>query len=85
MGGYIKKPGYMGRAVVAWFVLNAAMAFTLGVVVYFLGKYIDGWVSLFLVAVFFCTEAYITGNTIAPIVKDWINQESYVSDQTNRE
>lgn len=78
----VKKPGYMGRAIVAWTVLNLAMAITLGIAVYFLKPWLENWYVILPVLVSsIITEWVITSETIAPIIKEWINQETYQEDK----
>lgn len=77
----MKKPGYMGRACIAWAALNAAMFVTLAVTVYFLNPWLSAWyVILPVVVATIGTEWAITEETIAPIIKDWIVQEEVVKD-----
>lgn len=77
----VKKPGYMQRACVAWVVLNLSMFIVLGFTVWLLSAYMNAWyVILPLVVSLVITEWIITGETIAPIVREWIKQEEYVKE-----
>jgi hypothetical protein len=81
MANYVKKPGFMGRAIVAWVVLNVAMFVTLGVSVYFLGPFLNAWyVILPILLVTIVSEVMITGDTVYPVVRQWIDQEEYVKE-----
>jgi len=78
---YVKKPGYMFRAVVAWFIFNAILLATLAAVVYILGPYMNVWyVQIPLLIGVIISEWIIMAETIAPVVKEWIKQEEYVDD-----
>ncbi len=82
MGKYVKKPGYMGRAVTAFVLLNAIMLGFAAALVWVAGEWADRWfVMIPIVLGMIIAEAIIMGETIAPIIKDWINQEEYVSDE----
>jgi hypothetical protein len=71
----------MGRAIVAWVVLNVAMFVTLGVSVYFLGPFLNAWyVILPILLVTIVSEVMITGDTVYPVVRQWIDQEEYVKE-----
>jgi hypothetical protein len=77
----VRRPGFMGRACVAWVVLNVAMFLSLGIFVYFLGPWMTQWyVILPVVVATIATEWVITSETIAPIIRDWIIQEEYIKD-----
>lgn len=78
---YVKKPGFMSRAIIAWIFLNVAMFLTLGIAVYFLNPYLDNWyVILPIMVTTIISELYITSDTVYPVVKEWINQKEYVKD-----
>jgi hypothetical protein len=77
----LKKPGYMFRACVAWVILNTVLLFTLAALVYILKDHIGVWyVMIPIIVAVVVSEWVIMGETIAPIVKDWIKQEEYVKD-----
>lgn len=77
----VRKPGFMGRACVAWAVLNVAMFVSLGIFVYFLNPWLNAWyVILPVVVATIATEWVITSETIAPIIREWIIQEEYVKE-----
>lgn len=77
----VRKPGFMGRAVVAWIVLNVAMFLSLGIFVYFLNPWLGFWyVILPVVVASIATEWVITSETIAPIIGEWIRQEEEIKD-----
>lgn len=79
MSGTMKKPGYMFRACVAWVILNAVLLFTLAALVYILKGYISTWyVMIPIIVAVVVSEWVIMGQTIAPIIGDWIKQEEYV-------
>lgn len=79
MSGTMKKPGYMFRACVAWVILNAVLLFTLTALVYILSGYISTWyVMIPIIVSVVVSEGVIMGQTIAPIIGDWIKQEEYV-------
>ena len=81
MGTLEKKPGYMFRAVVAWVIFNSILLATLAAIVFVLGDYRGGWfVQVPLIIGVIVSEWIILGETIAPIIKDWIKQERYVED-----
>lgn len=78
---FVKKPGYMARACVAWVIYNAILTFTLGVVVYLVSGYLDRWfVMLPLLIGVVVSEWVIMSETIAPIISDWIKQEQWIDD-----
>lgn len=80
--GYVKKPGYMFRAVIAWTIFNAILFVTLGAVVWIMQGYMNAWfVQVPLLLGIIVSEWIIMGETIAPIIKDWIKQETYVDDK----
>lgn len=77
----MKKPGYMGRACIAWIILNAVLLATLAAIVYVVGAYLDRWyVMIPLLVAIVASEWIIMAETIAPIIADWIKQEEYVED-----
>jgi len=77
----VKKPGYMGRAVTAWSVLNLALLVVLYVMTYILKDYMDHWIVMAVILIAtVTTEWAITVLTVLPIVKEWIDQEEYVND-----
>lgn len=77
----VRKPGYMLRAVIAWCIFNGVLLATLGAVVYVLGDYRGAWfVQVLLILGVIASEWQIMGDTIAPIIKDWIVQEEWVDD-----
>lgn len=77
----IKKPGYMGRACIAWVILNTILIFTLAAVIYVVGTYIDRWyVMIPIIVGVVVSEWVIMSETIAPIISDWIKQEETVED-----
>jgi len=79
---YQKKPGYMGRAVVAFFLLNLIMLGFTALLVWVAGEYADRWFVMIPVVVgMIIAEAVIMAETIAPIIRDWIKQETYVEDK----
>lgn len=83
MSERIKKPGYMGRAVIAWILLNFITFGTLYAIVYVLGEYLPDllklWYVLFpLVVVAAITEYAIAIGTIVPVISEWIKQEECV-------
>lgn len=76
----VKKPGYMMRAVVAWIILHSILLLMLMLIAWILQPWMGTWyVMLPLLAAVIISEWIITGETIAPIIKDWISQEEYVS------
>jgi hypothetical protein len=77
----VKKPGYMGRAVMAWVIFNTILFVTLGVMIYLLGPFLDRWYVVVptLVGVI-VSECVIMAETIAPIIEDWIAQEEWVGE-----
>ena len=79
---YVKKPGYMTRAVVAWLILNGIMIFTLAVVVWIIPReFLGHWfVMIPLLVGIVVSEWIIMAETVAPIIKDWIKQEMQVED-----
>lgn len=77
----VKKPGYMFRAVVAWMIFQGILLATLAAIVYILGASVGVWfVEIPLIIGVIASEWIIMGETIAPIIKDWIKQESYQDD-----
>lgn len=81
MSRSMKKPGYMGRACIAWIILNAVLLATLAAIVYVVGAYLDRWyVMIPLLVAIVASEWIIMAETIAPIIADWIKQEEYVED-----
>jgi hypothetical protein len=81
MNERVKKPGYMGRACIAWVILNAVLLFTLAALVYILQGYLDKWfVTIPILVGVIISEWVIMSETIAPIISDWIKQEEYVKD-----
>lgn len=79
----VKKPGYMGRAVIAWLIFNGILLFTLAAVVYIVDDYLQQWfVVLPLIIGVVVSEWIIMGETIAPVIKEWITQEEYVETKT---
>ena len=83
--GYQKKPGYMFRAVIAWFIFNIILLATLAAVVYILGPHMNVWyVQIPLLIGVIVSEWIIMGETIAPVIKEWIKQEEYVEDEAKR-
>ena len=79
---YVKKPGYMTRAVVAWLILNGIMIFTLEVVVWIIPReFLGHWfVMIPLLVGIVVSEWIIMAEPVAPIIKDWIKQEMQVED-----
>jgi hypothetical protein len=77
-----KRPGYMLRACVAWVILNSVLLFTLAALVYILPKeQLSMWyVMIPLIVAVVTSQWIIMGETIAPIIKDWITQSEYVND-----
>ncbi|MBU2051488.1 MAG: hypothetical protein KKH61_21265 [Gammaproteobacteria bacterium] len=73
----VNKPGYMFRAVVAWCIFNAILLVTLGAIVYILGDFTAWFVQIPLIIGVIVSEWIIMGETIAPIIKDWIKQEEW--------
>lgn len=74
----VKKPGYMQRAVIAWAILNAIALGTLFIIVWIVGDYLAQWyVMIPLLIGIIVSEWIIMAETIAPIIKDWITQETY--------
>lgn len=72
----VKKPGYMLRAMLAWIIFNVILLATLGAIVFVLGDYRGAWfVQVPLIIGVIVSEWIILGETIAPIIKDWIKQE----------
>jgi hypothetical protein len=78
---HVKRPGYMKRAVIAWCLLNGIMIAMLAILVYLIGPYVDRWyVMIPLLVAILVSEFVIMTETIAPIIKEWIKQEEYISD-----
>lgn len=78
---HVKRPGYMKRAVIAWCLLNGIMIAMLAILIYLIGPYIDRWyVMIPLLVAILVSEFIIMTETIAPIIKEWIKQEEYVTD-----
>lgn len=81
MSSTLKKPGYMLRACVAWVIFNSILIFTLAMTVYVIRPWMASWyVMVPLLVAVVVSEWIIMGETIAPIIKDWIKQEEYVKD-----
>ena len=81
MSKTVRRPGYMGRAVLAWMIFNTILFVTLGALVYLAGAYLDRWfVMIPMMVAVVLSEWIIMAETIAPIIKDWIKQEEYVAD-----
>lgn len=79
MAKYEKRPGFMFRACIAWVILNAILLFTLAALVFVLGDNVDRWYAMIpLVLAVVVSEWIIMAETIAPIIKDWIQQVEYV-------
>ena len=81
----VKRPGYFGRAILAWLVLNFITFGTLYAIVFVLGTYLHDllttwYVTGVLVFTAAITEYAIAIGTIVPVTKDWIKQEEYVKD-----
>jgi hypothetical protein len=77
----VKKPGYMFRACIAWFILNLVLGATLAAIVYVIGPYVDRWyVMIPLLVGIVASEWIIMSETLSPIILDWIKQEEYVKD-----
>lgn len=74
---FVKKPGYMLRAVIAWCIFNAILLATLGAIVYVLGDVRTWYVQVPLIIGVIVSEWIILGETVAPIIKDWIKQEEF--------
>lgn len=81
----IKKPGWMGRALLAWFVLNIALAIVFYAFVWLIGYVgisLTVWyVVIPLMIVFVVGEIWIINETIGPVlykIKEWIFQEESV-------
>lgn len=75
----VKKPGYMGRAVVAWFILNGILLATLAAVAWVLGPYLQAWyITAPLVVGVIVSEWVIMAETVAPVIREWVRQEEYV-------
>lgn len=78
---FVKKPGFMLRAVIAWMIYNSILILTLAAVVYLVLPYMREWyVMLPLLVAVVASEWIIMSETVAPVIQDWIKQESYVSD-----
>jgi hypothetical protein len=80
----VKKPGYMMRAVVAWCIYNAIAIFTLSVILYVVGLFAPAVLGTWFVIIplmigIIASEWIIFADTIAPVIKEWIRQESYVT------
>lgn len=74
----VKKPGYMWRAVIAWFIFNVILLGTLSIVVWLLGGYDPVWyIQLPMILAVIVSEWVIMIETIAPVIRDWIKQEEY--------
>ena len=81
MSNYVKRPGYMFRACIAWLILNSVLLFTLAALVYILQEHIAQWYAMIPTIVgVVVSEWIIMGETIAPIISDWIKQEEHISD-----
>lgn len=82
MSNTMKRPGYMLRACVAWVILNFVVIVTLGALVFVLPKdQLSQWyVMIPLLVAVVISQWIIMGETIAPIIKEWIKQEEYVRD-----
>lgn len=81
MSKLVRKPGYMGRAVIAWCIFNTILFVTLGAIVWLVGGYLDRWfVMIPMMIAVVVSEWIIMAETVAPIIKDWIKQEEYVSE-----
>lgn len=77
----VRRPGYMTRAVIAWIIFNTILLFTLAVAVYIVKPYLHEWfVMIPLLVGVVVSEWIIMGETIAPIIKDWIQQEETILD-----
>lgn len=78
MRDLVKKPGYMWRAIVAWFIFNAILIGTLAVVVWLLGGYNPVWyIQLPMIVAVIASEWVIMAETIAPVIKEWIEQKEW--------
>lgn len=82
MSKTVKRPGYMLRAIAAWFIFNGILVATLAATTYFLDQeivrtwYVGGALALGIVV----SEWIIMAETIAPVIKEWIKQEEWISD-----
>lgn len=80
-GKHVKRPGYMFRAVVAWCIFNSILFVTLGAIVYLVGNYLDRWfVMIPMMMAVVGSEWIIMSETIAPVIKDWVKQEEFVTE-----
>jgi hypothetical protein len=82
MSTTVKRPGYMLRACVAWVILNAVLIFTLSALVFVLPRdqLAQWYVMIPIIVAVVASQWIIMGETIAPIIKEWIKQEEYVKD-----
>jgi len=72
----------MLRACIAWVILNAVLIFTLAALVFVLPRdQLSQWyVMIPVIVAVVVSQWIIMGETIAPIIKEWIRQEEYVHD-----
>jgi len=78
----VKRPGYMLRACIAWVILNTVLIFTLAALVFVLPRdQLSQWyVMIPIIVAVVVSQWIIMGETIAPIIKEWIKQEEYIGD-----
>jgi hypothetical protein len=76
----VKKPGYMFRACVAWFIYNFIALGTLAVIVWLVGpNVLNQWYVLVpIIVIIVVTEYAAFMDTIGPVIRDWVKQEEYV-------
>lgn len=78
------KPGWMGRAVAAWVILNIILVASVGAFVALLAYFQveHAWYTIIpLILIFAVGEIAIMSETIAPVLsklKEWIFQDEYI-------
>ena len=79
---FVKKKGFMFRACIAWAIYNSILLLTLAAVVYLVLPYMREWyVMLPLLVAVVASEWIIMSETVAPVIQDWIKQETWVADE----
>lgn len=79
---YVNKPGFGQRAFVAFALLDCFAGCVLLVLLYLLRPYLDYWYVILPITLgFMISQVAILDATIWPVLKDWIEQRTYVSDK----
>jgi hypothetical protein len=81
----VKKPGFGRRAFAAFLLLDAIAAAIMLALIWLLRPYMEYWYVILPITLGFLVSQFVILNeTIWPVLKDWITQEEYVSDETRK-